>query len=39
VLTIRLDPGANGPVMDRLRLVEPMLLVHPAEAAQPILSD
>ena len=35
VLTIRLDPGINGPVMDRLRLVEPMLLVHPAEAVQP----
>ena len=39
VLTIRLDPGVNGPVMDRLRLVEPMLLVHPAEAEQPMLSD
>ncbi len=35
VLTIRLDPGVNGPVMDRLRLVEPMLLVHPVEAVQP----
>ena len=39
VLTIRLDPGLSGPVMDRLRLIEPMLLVHPAEAVQPGLSD
>ena len=28
VLTIRLDPGVNGPIMDRLRLVEPVVLVR-----------
>ena len=27
-LTVRLDPGANGPILDRLRLVEPVVLVR-----------
>ena len=27
-VTFRLDPGANGPVMDRLRLVEPVVLIE-----------
>ena len=33
-LTISLDAGANGPVMDRLRLIEPVLLISDAPSAE-----
>jgi hypothetical protein len=32
VLTVRLESGANGPIMDRLRLRDPVILIHEKDA-------